>query len=333
MVTLLLQKLEKNRMSFIKTCFCSSKHGTTNSSNHVNVRKGVYPGFYKYPRVLAPFLCLPSSRDSCSVRRKPLSEVLFILLFSAIVPSVGLAKDYELRSLTGSSERIDVVDLANSLPATEERLLNEKLIHLEQDTGVKIRLLTANEAIDGKSVKKYWNLDQDSVLIYVDTRGGNILNFLPGERVKERLKDNFWFELQSRYGNQFYVEEYGEDGAIITVIQAVETCLKKGGVCDRAPGFGRDQYALSLILSIAGGFIAGAAASTGGNHRVNIPWLFLFSPLWGILFGSFGVGPIVVREGWLSLDLLQNTMAFLVSLGASFFLFQRMYSNISSNDP
>ncbi|GJD09792.1 Thylakoid lumenal 15.0 kDa protein 2, chloroplastic [Galdieria sulphuraria] len=272
--------------------------------------------------------------------KKPMCEILVVLFFSTIIPSVGLAKDYvtvaqnDLRSLTGSSEGIDVVDFANSLPATEERLLNEKLVHLEQDTGVKIRLLTTNEAIDGKSVKKYWNLDQDSVLIYVDTRGGNILNFLPGEHVKEKLKDNFWFELQSRYGNQFYVNEYGEDGAIITVIQAVETCLRKNGICDRAPGFGRDQYALSLILSIAGGFIAGAAASTGGNNqKVNIPWLFLFSPLWGILFGSFGVGPIVVREGWLSLDLLQNTLAFLVSLGVSFLLLQRMYSQISSKDP
>lgn len=28
---------------------------------------------------------------------------------------------------------------------------------------------------------------------------------------------------------------------------------------------------------------------------MNVPWLFLFSPLWGILFGSFGVG----RETWI----------------------------------
>lgn len=306
------------------------KYGKTWGTKHYyfhNGRKQIsFSCCHKSPPVVTPILCLSCFHRPCAIN-KPCRQILLVLVFSIMIPFTGWTQDYELRSLPDSNNNgVTIVDFANSLPATEERLLNEELVNLEQETGVKIRLLTTNEAIDGKSVKKYWNLDQDSVLIYVDTRGGNILNFLPGARVKEKLKDNFWFELQSRYGNQFYVEQYGEDGAIISVIRAVETCLRKNGVCDRAPGFGRDQYALSLILSIAGGFIAGAAASTGGNNKVNVPWLFLFSPLWGILFGSFGVGPIVVREGWLSLDLLQNTLAFLASLAISLVLFQRMYS-------
>jgi len=195
--------------------------------------------YYQSHHKKAAVLRLPALCCSCDIK-KPLRQFLLVLFFATVVPSVGFSREYvttlaqqDLRSLTGSSENVYVVDFANSLPATEEQLLNEKLIRLEQETGVKIRLLTTSEPIDGSSVKKYWNLDQNSVLIYVDTRGGNILNFLPGQKVKHKLKDNFWYELQSRYGNLFYVEKYGEDGAIITVIQAVESCLKKDGVCER----------------------------------------------------------------------------------------------------
>eukprot|EP00871_Galdieria_phlegrea_P002964 jgi/Galph1/3669/GphlegSOOS_G2373.1 len=215
--------------------------------------------------------------------------------------------------------------------ATEEKLLNDLLIELEAQIGVKVRLLTTNYGISGKKVKEFWHLDDNSVLMFVDTRGGNILNFLVGKQVKQKLRDNFWYELQSRYGNKFYVSEYGEDGAIITAVKAIESCLKKDGICAQVPGFGRDQYTLSLILSIAGGFIAGAASSTGGTGKVNVTWLLLFSPLWGLLFGSFGVGPIVVREGWLSMDLFQNTISFVISSVVSFFVFQRMYVSISSS--
>ena len=43
-------------------------------------------------------------------------------------------------------------------------------------------------------------------------------------------------------------------------------------------------------------------------------WVALFSPLWGILFLSFGIGPIVTRTSD-RLPLLYNTAAF---LGAAF---------------
>jgi hypothetical protein len=41
-------------------------------------------------------------------------------------------------------------------------------------------------------------------------------------------------------------------------------------------------------------------------------WLLLFSPLWGSLYGSFGLGPIVTRTSDLA-PVAVNTAAFLVT--------------------
>lgn len=41
-------------------------------------------------------------------------------------------------------------------------------------------------------------------------------------------------------------------------------------------------------------------------------WVVVFSPLWGILFVSFGIGPIVSRTSDLT-PILQNTAAFLAA--------------------
>ena len=41
-------------------------------------------------------------------------------------------------------------------------------------------------------------------------------------------------------------------------------------------------------------------------------WVLIFSPLWGILFVSFGIGPIASRTADLT-PILQNTAAFLAA--------------------
>lgn len=41
-------------------------------------------------------------------------------------------------------------------------------------------------------------------------------------------------------------------------------------------------------------------------------WVLIFSPLWGILFVSFGIGPIVSRTSDPA-PILQNTAAFLAA--------------------
>ena len=66
----------------------------------------------------------------------------------------------------------------------------------------------------------------------------------------------FWVELQTRFGNQYYVKDHGEDGAVLDAINSVEICLKKGG-CQVVPGLPKEQYIWTLCTSILGGLVAG----------------------------------------------------------------------------
>ena len=55
-----------------------------------------------------------------------------------------------------------------------------------------------------------------------------------------------------------------------------------------------------------------ASATFAGIVRRKWIWVALFAPLWGVLFVSFGIGPIVTRTSD-RLPLLYNTAAFLAA--------------------
>lgn len=52
-----------------------------------------------------------------------------------------------------------------------------------------------------------WQLDSKSTLVVVDPTSPNILQFRSGADVNRLLSRPFFVELQSRYGNLFYVRE------------------------------------------------------------------------------------------------------------------------------
>jgi hypothetical protein len=111
----------------------------------------------------------------------------------------------------------------------------------------------------------------------------------------------FWIELQTRFGNQFYIRENGEDRAIIDTIETLELCLRRGG-CSVVPGLPREQWLLTLVSSVVGGLVFGFAALTRKTQAFSWQWALIFSPLWGILFLAFGIGPVVTRTSeWLPL--------------------------------
>ncbi|MEN9220768.1 MAG: TPM domain-containing protein, partial [Thermostichales cyanobacterium GMQP_bins_62] len=97
-----------------------------------------------------------------------------------------------------------VLDLANLLTDGEEQHLNEQLAAMERDTGWKLRLLTQFDQSPGRQVKEYWDLNEKSVLMVADPKGGNLLAFNVGDAVRTILPRTFWIELQSRFGNQFF---------------------------------------------------------------------------------------------------------------------------------
>lgn len=195
-----------------------------------------------------------------------------------------------------------IIDLANSLSTLEEERLNEHLQSFEDESGWKLRVLTQYDRTPGRAVKEYWGLDDHSVLLVADPRGGNLLNFSVGDALFDLLPRTFWIELQTRYGNQFFVRDNGENRSIIEALESIETCLRRDG-CAVVPGLPQEQWILTLVTSIVGGVIGGFAAHPRKPGQVIAwQWVLIFSPLWGILFIAFGIGPVVTRTSdWIPL--------------------------------
>lgn len=210
-----------------------------------------------------------------------------------------------------------VIDLADSLTDIQQQELEEQLSTFESETGWKLRVLTQFDRTPGRAVKEYWGLDDRSVMLVADPRGGNLLNFSVGDALFDLLPRTFWIELQTRYGNQFFVRDHGEDASIISAIESLEGCLRQGG-CQVVPGLPREQWILTLVTSIIGGVVFGFAAQPRESGKVfSWQWALIFSPLWGILFIAFGIGPVVTRTAdWL--PLLRNIAGFLMGALVAF---------------
>ena len=220
-----------------------------------------------------------------------------------------------------------VIDLAKTLTDGERGALEEELDDFEVTSGWKLRVLTQYERTPGLAVRDFWDLDERSLLLVADPRGGNLLNFNVGDALFALMPRTFWVELQTRYGNQFYVRDHGEDGAILSAIHAVKGCLAIGG-CQVVPGLPREQWILTLCTSILGGLIVGFAAfPRHEGRRVEWTWVLLLSPLWLILFVALGMGPIITRTSDV-LPLLRNVLGFLGASVAAYLIAQKTLGGV-----
>ncbi|MEK9630768.1 MAG: TPM domain-containing protein, partial [Synechococcus sp.] len=205
-----------------------------------------------------------------------------------------------------------VIDLARILTDSQRKNLEQELDGVEAKVGWKLRVLTQFDQTPGLAVRDFWQLDERSLLLIADPRGGNLLNFNVGDALFALMPRTYWVELQTRFGNQFYVRDHGEDGAIFDALEAVEICLERGG-CQVVPGLPQEQWILTLMTSILGGLIVGIAAfPREPDQTIAWSWVLLLSPLWVILFGVFGIGPVVTRTAdWLPLS--RNILGFIGS--------------------
>ena len=209
-----------------------------------------------------------------------------------------------------------VIDLANFLPSLQEEALIKDLESFETETGWKLRVLTQYDRTPGRAVKDFWGLNDKSVLLIADSRGGNLLGFNVGDDLYQFLPRTFWVELQTRFGNLYYVREHGENQSIVDAIDTIKTCLVQGG-CQVVPGLPREQWILTLITSTLGGVICGFASIPRKKGQIIAwQWALIFSPLWAILFIAFGIGPVVTRTSdWLPLarNVIGFALGFLVA--------------------
>ena len=181
---------------------------------------------------------------------------LFSILISLIVSAPALAFD---NPKLLPEEATPVIDLARIFSEKQKTDLEKSLDDFEQNSGWKLRVLTQFEQTPGLAVRKFWDLDERSLLLIADPRGGNLLNFNVGDALFALMPRIFWVELQTRYGNQYYVRDNGEDIAIFDAINSVESCLNRGG-CQVVPGLAKEQWIWTLSTSILGGIIAGISA-------------------------------------------------------------------------
>ncbi len=243
-------------------------------------------------------------------RRILVSVVTFFLAGSIWVMHSPPALAYDNPDLLPDTST-PIIDLAKSLTSIQEERLSQQLEQFETETGWKLRVLTQYDRTPGLAVKDFWNLDEKSVLLVADSRGGNILNFNVGDAVYNLLPRTFWVELQTRYGNLYFVRDEGEDQSILQSLESIKTCLRQGG-CRVVPGLPREQWILTLITSVLGGIICGFAAQPRRKGQVFAwQWALIFSPLWGILFIAFGLGPVLARTSeWL--PLFRNIAGFFI---------------------
>jgi hypothetical protein len=68
---------------------------------------------------------------------------------------------------------------------------------------VQFECRTAYDRTPGLAVKSYWGLDDKSVLLVADPRGGNLLNFNVGDSLYPLLPRTFWVELQTRIDREY----------------------------------------------------------------------------------------------------------------------------------
>jgi hypothetical protein len=214
-----------------------------------------------------------------------------------------------------------VIDLARLLTDGQRSDLESELNEFARSSGWKLRVLTQYDRTPGLAVKEFWQLDERSLLLVADERGGNLLNFNVGDALFALMPRTFWVELQTRFGNQYYVREHGRDGAVLDALHTVKGCLAMGG-CQVVPGLPREQWLLTLCTSILGGLIVGFAAFPRQPGRlVEWLWVLLLSPLWIILFGVFGVAPIVTRTNDV-LPLARNGLGFAAAVVAAYLIAQ-----------
>ena len=243
-----------------------------------------------------------------------------LLLIGSLLGGVAPALAYDNPDLL-PDHPTPVIDLAKAFSDSERAALEERLERFEGDSGWKLRVLTQYERTPGLAVKHFWNLDERSLLLVADPRGGNLLNFNVGDALFALMPRTYWVELQTRFGNVYYVRDHGEDGAISDALAAVQTCLERGG-CQVVPGLPQEQWLLTLATSILGGLIVGFAAyPRKPEHGIEWAWVLLLSPLWVILFGVFGVAPIVTRTSDL-LPLLRNGLGFVGAIVAAYLIAQ-----------
>eukprot|EP00892_Ulva_mutabilis_P000380 jgi/Ulvmu1/10342/UM061_0025.1 len=260
----------------------------------------------------------PARSSVCSNCVKQIRQQVSNVVLSGIAAATLLGPlQADAASQLEVSPDMPLIDQSKILSSGRRDGILSQLSSLERDTGYRVRILTKERytVSDMDQARAGWAVDKNTVILVFDPSAPNIFgyDYIGDNILLGPLRRPFWIELQSRFGNMFYVREQGEGNAVVAIVDAVDTCLRQGG-CQRVPGLPEEQYYFTLILAIAGGVICGFSFRLEPNKTASRRWFWplLLSPLWGSVFVNFGLGPIISRtDDWQ--PVAQNCAAFLLA--------------------
>jgi len=121
-----------------------------------------------------------------------------------------------------------LIDVGDFLTSGEEARLVTRLTSLEEDTGIKFRVLAQTYPdTPGLAIKDFWGVDDATVVLVADPTTGNILNFNVGSDIDLAVPQSFWSRVAGKYGNKFYWKEKGEFASIEAAVYAIDSCLRE----------------------------------------------------------------------------------------------------------
>ena len=101
----------------------------------------------------------------------------------------------------------------------------------------------------------------------------------------------------------------------------------------KAPGVVNIFTGEDIAREKIGGLIAGFAAFPRKESQIIAwPWLLLLSPLWVLLFGVFGIAPVITRTSEV-LPLVRNSLGFIGSIIAAYLFAQATIGRNIESDP
>ena len=225
-----------------------------------------------------------------------------------------------------------MIDLARAFSDNQRAGLEQSLDQFEANTGWKLRVLTQYERTPGLAIREFWGLDERSLLLVADPRGGNLLNFNVGDAFFALMPRTYWVELQTRFGNQYHVKDHGEDGAILDALNAVGNLPRTrwlpgcAGTPPRTVALDPDDLRPRRRDRRL------AAYPRKEGDVVAWSWLLLLSPLWVMLFGVFGIAPVITRTSDV-LPLLRNSLGFIGGAVLAYLIAQSTVGRKLNSDP
>lgn len=240
------------------------------------------------------------------------------LLASVLLSATALASD-------GIERDTRVFDGARIIGVEKAQQLDSQLASFEERTGWRLRVFTSygrDARPSDDTLREVWQPDGRTVIIDFDTSNPNLTKLVHlGDQVLAKLRRPWWAELQSRFGNLFFIREQGEQAAVLATLDALTTCLERTEGCKVVPGLAEDLATSTVALSVAGGLVAGAVTliEPAGFVKARWQWLIVFSPLWVSLFINLGLGPVLSRTDDPA-PLLVNLAAFLLAAASPYLL-------------